>query len=92
MFNCYCNEDGYIEPAELQDALVDHLWGNTTHSTDILLEASSAKVSFDGFLKLSQKLSKDSFNNILDELNERDQAILVLTREHVNLYSPITTC
>lgn len=73
-------------PPELRDALGDQLWGgDTTHNTSLLDEASSTKVSFEGFLKLGDNLSTDSFKHVLDELDERDQAILVLTREHVRL-------
>ena len=73
-------------PTELRDALGDHLWGgDTPHNTSLLEEASSTKVSFAGFLKLGDNLSTDSFKHVLDELDERDRAILLLTREHVRL-------
>ena len=95
VFNTFCHKSGYIEPAALKDALVDYCWGNTVptvHSVDDSLKASIHDISFDNFLKLSKEQAKDSFNGVLNELNERDQAILVLTREHVTLHSPRTTC
>ena len=95
VFNGFCHKGGYIKPAALKDALVDYCWGNTVptvHSVDNALKASIHDISFDNFLKLSKEQAKDSFNGVLNELNERDQAILVLTREHVTLHSPRTTC
>ena len=93
VFNTYCQPSGYIEPFALQDALVDYSWGNTLHNTDNLLEhSSSVNVSFDDFFRLSKKHAENSFNSVLSELNERDRAILVLTREHVSQHPACTSC
>ena len=86
IFYSLCHPDGYIEPAELQDALVDYCWGDTLPTVDNSL--CLANLSLASFCKLSKNHAKDSFNGVLDELDERDQAILVLTREHVRLQPP----
>ena len=87
VFNSFCHADGYIEPAKLQDALVDYCWGDTSPTVDNSL--CLANVSLASFRKLSKNHAKASFNGVLDKLDERDQAILVLTREHVRLQPPV---